>query len=108
MHFRFVRHTGKEGQILNTSALCEDRKGNIWFSDFGKGLSRLNPATGAIQVYNTENGLPVKEIYSICSDEAGNLWIGTNNGGVLKFDLNTETFKQYTKADGLGSNQIYS
>ena len=105
-HFRHI--TGKEGQILNTSSLCEDRKGNIWFSDFGKGISCLDPATGKIKLYNTANGLPVNDIFCICSDSNGNLWIGTNKGGVLKFDLQTETFTRYTTNDGLGSDQIYS
>jgi len=106
--FHFRRMTGKEGQILNTSSLCEDRKGNIWFSDFGKGLSRLDPATGNIRVFNTESGLPVNDIYCTCSDADGNLWIGTNKGGVLKFDERTETFTRYTSSDGLGSDQVYS
>jgi ligand-binding sensor domain-containing protein/serine phosphatase RsbU (regulator of sigma subunit) len=106
--FHFRRVTGKEGQILNTSSLCEDKKGNIWFSDFGKGISRLDPATGTIRVFNTSNGLPVNDIYCIASDASGNLWIGTNKGGLLKFDLQTETFVRYTTKDGLGSDQIYS
>ncbi|HXC05399.1 MAG TPA: two-component regulator propeller domain-containing protein, partial [Bacteroidia bacterium] len=106
--FHFERITGKEGEILNTSALCEDRKGNIWFSDFGKGLSRLNPSTGKITVFNTNNGLPVNDIYAVCNDASGNLWIGTNKGGVLKFDLQSEAFTRFTVKDGLGSDQIYS
>jgi len=106
--YRFIRHTGKEGQILNTSSLYEDRNGAIWFSDFGKGITRLDPVTGKTKVYTTENGLPVNEVYCITGDESGNIWIGTNKGGVVKFDLNTEKFRQYTTADGLGSNQVYT
>lgn len=106
--YRFIRHTGKEGQALNTSALYKDIKGNIWFTDFGQGLSRFNPATGLIKNYTTENGLPVNEIYCINGDKDGNIWIGTNKGGLLKFDIITETFERFTADDGIGSNQIYT
>lgn len=106
--YRFIRHTGKDGQVLNTSALYRDMKGNIWFTDFGQGVSRLNPLTGDIKQYSTDNGLPVNEVYCINGDKDGNVWIGTNKAGVLKFDINTEAFVQYTTDEGLGSNQIYT
>ncbi len=106
--FRFIRHTGKEGEILNTSALYKDMKGNLWFTDFGQGLSRLNPTSGELKQYTTETGLPVNEIYCINGDKDSNVWIGTNKGGLLKFNLNTETFVQYTAEQGIGSNQIYT
>ena len=106
--YRFIRHTGKEGQVLNTSALYQDIKGYIWFTDFGQGLSRLNPADGSIKHYTTETGLPVNEIYSINGDKDGNIWIGTDKGGLLKFDIIKETFELFTTSDGIGSNQIYT
>ena len=106
--YRFVRHTGNDGKAHNTSALYKDIKGNIWFTDFGQGLSRLNPATGDIKHYTTENGLPVNEIYCINGDKDGNIWIGTNQGGLLKFNIAKETFERFTTDDGIGSNQIYT
>jgi ligand-binding sensor domain-containing protein/serine phosphatase RsbU (regulator of sigma subunit) len=106
--YHFVRKTGKSGQVTNTSALYEDIKGNIWFSDFGHGLSRFNPATGKVKTYTKETGLSVNEIYCITGDIDGNIWIGTNNGGLLKFYIGTEKFEKYTTYEGLGSNQIYS
>ena len=108
-NFSFNKLTGKEGEILNTSALYEDVKGNIWYTDFGKGLSRINPSTKKIDNYNAEkSGLPVNEIYSIAGDKDGNIWIGTNKGGLLKFDINTEKFEQFTSEKGIGSDQIYT
>lgn len=106
--YQFIRHTGSEGQVLNTSALYKDIKGNIWFTDFGQGLSRLNPASGTIKKYTTENGLPVNEIYCINGDKDGNIWIGTNKGGLLKFDLLKETFERFSTDDGIGSDQVYT
>lgn len=106
--YRFTHKTGKNGEVLNTSALYEDVKGNIWYTDFGKGVSRLNPVTNEITHYTTETGLPVNEIYAINGDKYGNIWIGTDKGGLLRFDIFSEKFKRYTTADGIGSNQIYS
>lgn len=106
--YRFIRHTGKEGQTLNTTSLYKDIKNNIWFTDFGDGLSRYNPITREIKHFTTETGLPVNEIYAINGDKDGNIWIGTNKGGLLKFDISTETFVQFTTEQGVGSNQIYT
>ena len=107
--YKFNKLTGKPGEILNTSALYEDVKGNIWYTDFGKGLSRINPATKKIDNYTVEkSGLPVNEIYSIAGDKDGNVWAGTNKGGLLKFDINSETFSQLTVKDGIGSDQVYT
>ncbi|HET6225065.1 MAG TPA: two-component regulator propeller domain-containing protein [Bacteroidia bacterium] len=104
----FTHKTGKNNEVLNTSALYEDIKGNIWYSDFGKGITRLNPGTNESKHFTTETGLPSNEIYAITGDKDGNIWIGTNKGGVLKFDIQTEKFKTYTTKDGLGSDQVYA
>lgn len=107
--YKFTKLTGKEGEVLNTSALYEDMNGNIWFTDFGKGLSRLNPVTKKIDTYTAEKGgFPVNEIYSIAGDKDGNVWVGTNKGGLLKFDINTEKFEQFTTETGIGSDQVYT
>ncbi|TAL61491.1 MAG: hypothetical protein EPN85_04665 [Bacteroidetes bacterium] len=109
LKYKFIKLTGKEGEILNTSALYEDVKGNIWYTDFGRGLSRINPDTKKIDSYTVEkSGLPVNEIYSIAGDKDGNIWIGTNKGGLLKFDIGTEKFEHFTKEKGIGSDQIYT
>lgn len=104
----FTPKTGKNNEVLNTNALCEDVKGYIWYTDFGRGVTRLNPTTNESKHYTKENGLPVNEIYAIKNDKNGNVWIGTNKGGVLKFDINTEKFTGYTTKDGLGSDQVYT
>ena len=106
---RFKKITGKPGEILNTSSLYEDVNGNIWYTDFGRGISKINPSTKKIDNYTVEKGgLPVNEIYSICGDKDGTVWVGTNKGGLLKFDAGTEKFQQLTTQDGIGSDQIYS
>lgn len=106
--YQFMSKTGRNGEVLNTSALYEDIKGNIWYTDFGRGVSRLNPVTNEIRHFTKETGLPVNDIYAINGDQAGNIWIGTNKGGLLKYDITTEKFQTFTTKDGIGSNQVYS
>lgn len=96
------------GKSINTSSLCEDEMGHIWYSEFGHGATRLDPATNKSINYSTKNGLGSDEVYSICSDGKGGVWIATNKGGVSKFDVNTATFTNYSVKDGLGSNQVYT
>ena len=104
----FTNKTGRNNEVLNTGSLYEDVKGNIWYSDFGKGITRLNPITNQSKRYTKETGLPTNEIYSITGDKDGNIWIGTNKGGVLKFDINSEKFTTYSTKNGLGSDQVYA
>ena len=106
--YRFTNKTGRNGEVLNTSALYEDIKGNIWYSDFGKGISCFNPTTNNIRHFTKENGLPVNEVYSIGGDKDGNIWIGTNKGGLVKLDIETQKFQTFTTKDGIGSNQVYT
>ncbi len=107
--YKFKKITGTTGGVLNTNSLYEDIGGNIWYSEFGKGLSRYNPNTKAIDTYTLEKkDIPVNEIYSITGDKYGNVWIGTNNGGLLKFNIISQKFEQFTKENGIGSNQVYT
>lgn len=106
--YQFTNKTGGNGEVLNTSALYEDIKGNIWYTEFGKGVSRYNPSTNEVKHFSKQTGLPVNDIYSINGDVEGNLWIGTNKGGLLKYNIKTEKFQTFTINDGIGSNQIYT
>ena len=106
--YLFTHKTGKEGEVLNTSSLYEDAKGNIWFTDFAKGAARLNPVTNEITRFTKANGLPVNDVYCFNGDKYGNIWFGTDKGGLVRFDILTEKFQTFTTKDGIGSNQIYS
>ncbi len=100
----FVNYTSKG----NTTALYEDINGNIWFSDFTNGVSKINPSTRQVTNYTVKNGsLKSDEVYTIAGDNNGNVWIGTNKGGVSVFDIKTNKFQNYTITDGLGSNQVF-
>ena len=99
--------SGKKGKTTATTALYEDAEGKIWFTNYGNGVSRLDPKTKKITNYTTKDGLLSNEIFSITGDKDNNIWIGTNKGGVAKFDLATKKFTNYTTTEGLGSNYVY-
>jgi ligand-binding sensor domain-containing protein/signal transduction histidine kinase len=61
------------------TALVEDRAGRI-YAGTGKGVDRLDPATGRIKHFSAADGLPHGEIRSSARDGAGNLWFATTQG----------------------------
>ena len=50
--------------------------GNVWAGTDG-GLSRLNPATGQIQNFYVQHGLPDNEILQLAIAPSGELYIAT-------------------------------
>lgn len=53
-------------------SICEDASGKIWFSRINQGMGYLQPSSGKIEYYNTENGrLP--------ANNAGNILLGLDH-----------------------------
>ncbi len=59
-------------------AVCEDKRGNLWFGSLGGGIMKYDGYTFA--PYTEENGLINNFVLSICEDNSGLLWIGTEEG----------------------------
>ena len=97
-----------KGLVTNTTALYEDKDGFIWYSNFGNGVSRLNPVTRQTQTFNTTNGLTTNDVYCITGDASGDVWIGTNKGGASKYSLQTNQFQHFSEKEGLGGDQVYT
>jgi ligand-binding sensor domain-containing protein len=76
----FIRYTPAEG-LSSISVLCitEDAFGRIYVGT-GRGLDRLNPATGQIENFTTADGLPNSYVEVAYRDRRDNLWFGTANG----------------------------
>jgi virginiamycin B lyase len=69
-------------QTLYPYGVTVDRKGNIWFTEAGRNqLGRLEPATGAIQVFSLPD--PQALTMEITSDEQGSLWVTSFTPGLL-------------------------
>jgi signal transduction histidine kinase/ligand-binding sensor domain-containing protein len=59
--------------------LVEDEMGRI-YAGTGKGVDRLDPATGRIKHFSSVDGLAHGDLRSAFRDRSGNLWFGTTQG----------------------------
>ncbi|MBK9937638.1 MAG: hypothetical protein IPP02_04470 [Chitinophagaceae bacterium] len=82
-------------------AICEDKKGNLWFGLDGTGLSKYDGIN--FTNYSVKQGLSHNIVISVVEDSSNNLWIG-GHGGVSCFD--GKNFTQYTEKEGLSNNEI--
>ena len=90
---------------LAINAICEDRNEQIWIGTAGRGLYRLDPGSGRVQVFNREHGLPSEVVFGILQDDDGWLWLSTTSG-LCRFHPETRVCRTYTKENGLQSNQF--
>ncbi|MCU0287080.1 MAG: response regulator [Acidobacteria bacterium] len=88
----------------NVFAICEDKKGLIWFGTYGGGLSCFNVTKGTFKNYSEKDGLPFNYIWSLNSDSEGALWIGTDTAGLGCFK--DDKFTVYNTKNGLSNNRV--
>ena len=97
---------GKDGLPFNNIwAICEDKKGNIWFGTSAQGVSVFNGKT--FKNYHLKDGLHGIHITSMLVDKKGNVWIAHENG-LDKYDGTNFIF--YGKEQEIfveGVNAIY-
>jgi ligand-binding sensor domain-containing protein/signal transduction histidine kinase len=77
---------------------------SVWFGTL-LGLGHLNPKSGKLIKYTTEDGLPGNTINGLIKDNTGNLWVSTTSG-ICRFDSSNGSFRVFTKDDGLQSNEF--
>ncbi len=63
----------------NTWSLAEDRAGRI-YAGTERGLDRIDPASGNVQHYSTDDGLARGVIETSVTDRNGDLWFGSIEG----------------------------
>ena len=79
-HPRIVTYTTEDGLSSNEiTTVSEDEWGWIYIGT-GRGIDKLDPATGSIKHYTTADGLPLGELYSSLRDRNGRLWFGFETG----------------------------
>ncbi len=79
-HPMFVNYSTQEGLVGNDVwAITEDEFGRIYLGT-GKGLDRLDPATGQIRHFSTADGLASNLVYACLRDRQGYIWVGTTAG----------------------------
>jgi ligand-binding sensor domain-containing protein len=78
--FRIRTYDTSNGLDSNTiSCLTEDEAGRI-YAGTGKGVDRLDPASGHIKHFSTVDGLAHGRFSSALRDGSGNLWFATRQG----------------------------
>lgn len=77
---RFVAYTTAKGLSSNsTDVIVEDGDGHILVGG-GRGLDRLDPASGRVRRYTTADGLPGGLFRAALRDRRGVIWLGTTLG----------------------------
>ena len=62
-------------------AVCEDPTGAVW-AGTDRGLSRIDPAKGAVKTYTKADGLHESMSNGLLCDADGSVWVGTANSGL--------------------------
>ncbi|MBI3135122.1 MAG: SpoIIE family protein phosphatase [Bacteroidetes bacterium] len=75
-------YSSKEG-LANSgvTAICQDKKGNLWFATFGGGVSQYNG--NSFRNFGFEQGLTELLTRTVAEDSKGRLFAGTSGGGVF-------------------------
>ncbi len=100
---RFIRYDRErlrgEGRAGGSVvSILEDRRGEIWFGTFGKGLFRFDPRTGLYTQYTSAEGakgtLKTSIVRALLLDSAGVIWVGTDSG-LHRYIPETDCFERY-------------
>lgn len=71
----------KNNKIKDIQYVCLKRNGdNLWIGTSQSGLIRYSYSKNAIDVFNTNDGLPSNNVLSIEIDDTNCLWLGTEEG----------------------------
>ncbi len=68
-------------------ALVFDPGGTVWAGSLPGGVSRIDPATGHIQVFRAESGLTDDRVIGLHLDGENRLWVGTSGGIFRSTDI---------------------
>ena len=78
-HPTFVHYTVAEGLSSNqVNCITEDQWGRLYFGT-GRGLDRLDPATGRVKHFTSADGLVKGRVRFALRDRSGTLWFANNS-----------------------------
>ncbi len=92
--YRYVSETDRFVPVVEgfaSETILVDELG-YWITTITQGLVHIDPGTGAIQRFTTQNGLPSNQVMDIRSTEPGIYWIATRKG-ITRFDARTRSFR---------------
>ena len=84
----FRRYTSADGLTTSsTRCVTEDREGRI-FIGTSRGIDRLDPGSGRVRAFSSEEGLPNNLVFACHAAPDGTLWFGTLHG-LARYDPGT-------------------
>ena len=87
--------------------LFVDSRDEVWMGTEGDGLAHLDPETGHVTVWTTENGLPHDNVEGIVEDGRGYMWVTTNDG-LVRLTPDTDEILVFREPAGLAGNRFYA
>ena len=96
---------GLSGNVILT--VYVDSRDRVWVGTQGDGLDRLDPETGNVVSWTTENGLPHDHVEGIVEDAHGEMWITTNDG-LARLDPETGKIRVFHRAAGLAGDRFFA
>ncbi len=103
-HYLFSPGTNKSVASNTINYIFCGADHTIWFATEG-GLGKLNPHTGALNIYTTQHNLPANVIYAIVEDDKKDLWLSTSRG-LARFTPSGNKVRVFSKSDGLLTDQF--
>nr|WP_271711670.1 sensor histidine kinase [Marinigracilibium pacificum] len=102
--FSFVesdQHSLKDVDIFD---IKKDKNGVLWLAT-ELGLTKYNPNSSEIHIYNTKEGLPINIIYDVIIDNNDHIWVSSDLG-IARFDIKKEQFINFDKSDGISIQEF--
>jgi len=90
-------------KTIEINEIIQDGFGSIWLAT-ETGLGRINELYKTYEFFNTQDGLPTRQISDLVFDHEGNLWLSSKKGGLIR--LKQGNFVNYTRKDGLALDQV--
>ena len=106
-----VRHYRHDPADVNSLSdddvvdLYEHPDGSVWLATRG-GLDRLDPRSGAVTRYSTEQGLPGDRPVGILADRSGDLWVSFDMAGLARFKTDNAETRVFGTHDGLQGDRF--
>ena len=96
---RFAAKPGQADALQSGSVLsmAEGADGRIWVGTAGGGLGILDPATGKVRTFSTEDALNAS-VSALAAGADGAMWVGTA-AGLFRFDSKTMAFEPVLPGD---------
>ena len=87
------------------TSIIRDRKGRIWISTLGGGLSRYEDGKGITDNISTADGLGDDDICMIVEDDKGVLWLSASNS-IISYNPDDGSIHNYGVSNDLGAQEF--